>query len=123
MSICIGNLSNEVTEAGLNSLLAEYGSVKRILISLERQTVRERGLAVVEMATADQEEALIENLDGTKWYGCYLTINHSKPPLPIQADFKRKHACPCCSSTLLRHIRLGSIHWRCSYCHQEMPIL
>ncbi|HBB36266.1 MAG TPA: hypothetical protein DDZ80_13405 [Cyanobacteria bacterium UBA8803] len=33
-----------------------------------------------------------------------------------------KHTCPCCSETLLRHIRFGGIYWRCSYCHQEMPI-
>ena len=33
-----------------------------------------------------------------------------------------KHTCPCCSDTLLSHIRFGEIYWRCSYCHQEMPI-
>lgn len=32
-----------------------------------------------------------------------------------------KHACPCCSYTLLRHVGLAGIYWRCSYCHQEMP--
>lgn len=35
----------------------------------------------------------------------------------------RKHTCPCCSCTLLRHIRLSGIYWRCSYCYQEMPVL
>lgn len=30
-------------------------------------------------------------------------------------------ACPCCSNTLLRHIRSGEIYWFCSHCHQEMP--
>lgn len=31
--------------------------------------------------------------------------------------------CPCCSNTLLRHIRSNEIYWFCSHCHQEMPNL
>ncbi len=123
MSICVDNLSNEVTEARLNSLLAEYGSLKRIHLSPVRQTDRVRGLAVVEMGTAAQEEAAIENLDGRRWYGRSLTLNQSKPPLPIQVAFKSKHTCPCCSYSLLRHISSGRIHWRCSHCSQEMPVI
>jgi ribosomal protein L37AE/L43A len=34
-----------------------------------------------------------------------------------------KHTCPCCSYTLLRHLSLGSLYWRCSHCYQEMPAL
>jgi ribosomal protein L37AE/L43A len=33
------------------------------------------------------------------------------------------HQCPCCSNTLLRHIRQGSIYWFCSDCRMEMPDL
>jgi len=33
------------------------------------------------------------------------------------------HTCPCCSYTLLRHVRLGELYWRCSHCHAEMPVL
>ncbi|WP_071809983.1 hypothetical protein [Lyngbya aestuarii] len=29
--------------------------------------------------------------------------------------------CPCCSSTLLRHIRHSQIYWYCPHCKQEMP--
>ncbi|CAD0222320.1 MULTISPECIES: hypothetical protein [Planktothrix] len=31
--------------------------------------------------------------------------------------------CPCCSSTLLRHIRHTGVYWYCSRCHEEMPDL
>lgn len=31
--------------------------------------------------------------------------------------------CPCCSSTLLRHIRSSQIYWYCPHCKQEMPNL
>ncbi|CAD5972870.1 hypothetical protein PCC9214_03940 [Planktothrix tepida] len=29
--------------------------------------------------------------------------------------------CPCCSNTLLRHIRAREIHWFCRHCYLEMP--
>ncbi len=31
------------------------------------------------------------------------------------------HTCPCCSDTLLRHIRTGEVYWFCRHCYQEMP--
>jgi hypothetical protein len=31
--------------------------------------------------------------------------------------------CPCCSSTLLRHVRHSQIYWYCPHCKQEMPNL
>ncbi|OKH32755.1 hypothetical protein NIES2119_25355 [[Phormidium ambiguum] IAM M-71] len=30
-------------------------------------------------------------------------------------------SCPCCSHTLLRHIRHNQIFWYCRHCWQEMP--
>ena len=40
MSIFVGNLSYEVTEADLNSVFAEYGSVKRVHVPTDRETGR-----------------------------------------------------------------------------------
>lgn len=31
--------------------------------------------------------------------------------------------CPCCSSTLLRHVRHTGVYWYCSHCYEEMPDL
>jgi ribosomal protein L37AE/L43A len=45
------------------------------------------------------------------------TAMHTRQPM------MSKHACPCCSYTLLRHLRLGGLYWRCSHCYQEMPVL
>lgn len=33
------------------------------------------------------------------------------------------HTCPCCSNSLLRHVRHNSLYWYCSHCRQEMPDL
>lgn len=33
-----------------------------------------------------------------------------------------RQTCPCCSNTLVRHMRLGGQYLRCSDCYQEMPV-
>jgi ribosomal protein L37AE/L43A len=50
----------------------------------------------------------------------------SRPQLGISTTMSQsmmsKHLCPHCSDVLLRHVRLGELYWRCSYCYQEMPV-
>jgi len=79
MSIYVGNLSYEVTQDALNSVFAEYGSVKRIQIPTDRETGRLRGFAFVEMGTDAEETAAIEALDGAEWMGRDLKVNKAKP--------------------------------------------
>lgn len=31
--------------------------------------------------------------------------------------------CPCCGSSLLRHVRHGQLYWFCKTCWQEVPLL
>jgi ribosomal protein L37AE/L43A len=40
----------------------------------------------------------------------------------ISQSMKAKHTCLCCSSRLLRHVSSEGVYWRCSSCHQEMPV-
>ncbi|HAZ46564.1 MAG TPA: RNA-binding protein [Cyanobacteria bacterium UBA11369] len=79
MSIYIGNLSYEVTEADLTSVFAEYGSVKRVQLPTDRETGRKRGFGFVEMGTDAEETAAIEALDGAEWMGRDLKVNKAKP--------------------------------------------
>jgi RNA recognition motif-containing protein len=79
MSIYVGNLSFEVTESDLTSVFAEYGSVKKVHIPTDRETGRVRGFAFVEMATATEETAAIEALDGAEWMDRELKVNQAKP--------------------------------------------
>jgi RNA recognition motif-containing protein len=79
MSIFVGNLPYEVTEEELGSVFAEYGSVKRISIPTDRETGRGRGFAFVDMASAAEESAAIEALDGAEWYNRELKVNQAKP--------------------------------------------
>jgi RNA recognition motif-containing protein len=79
MSIYVGNLSYEVTEADINSVFAEYGSVRRVHVPTDRETGRLRGFAFVEMDSLAQEESAITALDGAEWMGRSLKVNQAKP--------------------------------------------
>ncbi|MFN6561893.1 MAG: RNA recognition motif domain-containing protein [Nostoc sp. ChiSLP01] len=79
MSVYVGNLSYEVTEDSLNAVFAEYGSVKRVQLPIDRETGRVRGFGFVEMGTDAEENAAIEALDGAEWMGRGLKVNKAKP--------------------------------------------
>lgn len=79
MSIYVGNLSYDVTEEDVNSIFAEYGTVKRVQLPTDRETGRLRGFGFVEMGEDAEETAAIEALDGAEWMGRDLKINKAKP--------------------------------------------
>ena len=78
MSIYVGNLSYDATEADLTSVFAEYGSVRRVHLPTDRDTGRVRGFAFVEMDSLTQEEAAISALDGAEWMGRSLKVNKAR---------------------------------------------
>ncbi|NJK76714.1 MAG: RNA-binding protein [Oscillatoriales cyanobacterium RU_3_3] len=79
MSIYVGNLSYEVTEAEMTAVFAEYGSVKRVQLPTDRETGRMRGFGFVEMGTEAEEQSAIDALDGAEWMGRDLKVNKAKP--------------------------------------------
>lgn len=79
MSIYVGNLSYQVTEADLTSAFAEYGTVTRVQLPTDRETGRMRGFGFVEMKADAEEDAAIEALDGAEWMGRNLKVNKAKP--------------------------------------------
>ncbi len=79
MSIYVGNLSYEVTQADLKEVFADYGSVTRVHVPTDRETGRPRGFAFVEMDTEAEESKAIETLDGAEWMGRSLKVNQARP--------------------------------------------
>ncbi|MDX2242260.1 MAG: RNA-binding protein [Leptolyngbyaceae cyanobacterium bins.302] len=79
MSIYVGNLSYEVTEADMTAAFEQYGSVKRVQLPTDRETGRMRGFGFVEMGTDAEEAAAIDALDGAEWMGRDLKVNKAKP--------------------------------------------
>lgn len=79
MSIYVGNLAYEVTSEDLNEVFAEYGTVSRVQVPMDRETGRMRGFAFVEMSSEAEEAAAIAALDGAEWMGRDLKVNKAKP--------------------------------------------
>lgn len=79
MSVYVGNLSYKVTEDDLSSVFADYGTVKRVQIPIDRETGRPRGFGFVEMSSDAEEDPAIEALDGAEWMGRSLRVNKAKP--------------------------------------------
>ena len=79
MSIYIGNLSYEATEADLNTVFSEYGTVRRVQLPTDRETGRVRGFGFVEMSTESEEQSAIDALDGASWMGRDIKVNKARP--------------------------------------------
>ena len=79
MSIYVGNLSYQVGEEDLKQVFAEYGTVKKAQLPIDRETGRVRGFGFVEMSSDAEEEAAIKALDGAEWMGRNLKVNKAKP--------------------------------------------
>ena len=79
MSIYVGNLDYEIDQADLTEVFAEYGTVKRVHLPIDRETGRKRGFAFVEMDTEAEEAEAIAKLDGAEWMGRELKVNKARP--------------------------------------------
>jgi RNA recognition motif-containing protein len=79
MTIYIGNLSYQASEDDLRQVFAEYGTIKRITLPMDRETGRMRGFAFVELEEDPKEDAAISELDGAEWMGRQLRVNKAKP--------------------------------------------
>lgn len=79
MTIYVGNLAFQATEADLIDVFAEYGEVTRVSLPVDRETGRKRGFAFVEMAEEAKEDLAISELDGAEWLGRELRVNKAKP--------------------------------------------
>lgn len=79
MSIYVGNLSYDATQDDVRQVFAEYGTVKRVTLPMDRETGRPRGFAFVDMSSDAEEETAIGDLDGAEWMGRTLKVNKAKP--------------------------------------------
>jgi len=79
VTIYIGNLSFQATEDDLREVFAEYGTVSRVALPIDRESGKKRGFAFVEMETEEAEDAAIADLNGAQWLGRELKVNKAKP--------------------------------------------
>ncbi len=80
--IYVGGLPYSATEAEMEALFAEHGTVESARVITDKFTGQSRGFGFVEMATSEEAEAAIAALNSTEMGGRTLTVNEAKPMAP-----------------------------------------
>ncbi|HET9956199.1 MAG TPA: RNA-binding protein [Polyangiaceae bacterium] len=83
----VGNLSFHTTEDTLQRAFAQCGDVVEAKLVLDRETGRSRGFAFVVMATAEDAQRAISQMDGTDLDGRALRVNEAEARKPRGGGF------------------------------------
>ena len=75
----VGNLSYQATEEDLRELFQQAGTVQSVRIITDQFTGRPRGFGFVEMATKEEAEQAIEQLNGRLFRDRNLVVNEARP--------------------------------------------
>lgn len=78
-NLYVGNLSFDSTNADIEELFSQAGSVTSVNIIMDRETGRSRGFGFVEMGSHDAAQAAIEQFNGYELQGRALKVNEAKP--------------------------------------------
>ena len=79
MKLYVGNLSYQASEGEIRELFAQAGSVESVKIIMDTYTGRSRGFGFVEMATREDGQKAIEQLNGTPLKGRPILVNEARP--------------------------------------------
>jgi len=75
----VGNLPYETMEQDLETLFGQAGLVETVSVMRDRVTGRARGFAFVEMASDEDAQKAITQLNGHQLGGRALTVNEARP--------------------------------------------
>jgi RNA recognition motif-containing protein len=79
MNIYVGNLPYSTTDADLEAMFQQFGSVQSAKVIFDRETQRSKGFGFVEMASSDDGNKAIEALNGNEVGGRQLRVNEARP--------------------------------------------
>jgi RNA recognition motif-containing protein len=79
MKIYVGNLPYSVRDAELEEMFSSYGEVISANVIIERDTNRSKGFGFVEMASTEDAQSAISELNGKEVQGRGLKVNEAKP--------------------------------------------
>ncbi len=79
MKLYVGNLAFATSSQELQELFAQAGTVQSASVIEDRDTGRSRGFGFVEMASKEEGEAAIAQLNGKEINGRALNVNEAKP--------------------------------------------
>ena len=75
----VGNLTFKTTSQELQQLFAQAGTVESASVVEDRDTGRSRGFGFVEMSTAEEATAAIQQFNGKDLGGRALKVNEAQP--------------------------------------------
>ena len=75
----VGNLSFGVTSEDLQEHFSQAGTVESAKVVEDRDTGRSRGFGFVEMSSADEAQAAIEQFNNQDFDGRNLVVNEARP--------------------------------------------
>lgn len=76
-NLYVGNLPFTTTQADLEQLFGQYGTVTKVQVISDRETGRSRGFGFVEMSGGAEEA--VAALNNAEYQGRRLTVNEAKP--------------------------------------------
>ena len=79
IKLYVGNLSFNTSNQDLTELFGQVGTVESANIIEDRETGRSRGFGFVEMASREDGENAIAQLNGKELDGRELKVNEAKP--------------------------------------------
>lgn len=78
-SLFVGNLPFQTSEPELEELFGQIGTVDTVTVMRDRMTGRPRGFAFVSMASDEEADKAIKQLDGTALGGRTIAVNEARP--------------------------------------------
>lgn len=75
----VGGLPYSTTEAQLESIFSEYGTVESARVITDRMTGRSRGFGFVEMSNQSEAEEAARQVNGSQLEGRTLKVDEAKP--------------------------------------------
>lgn len=79
MNLYVGNLSYDATEEDLRELFGRFGTVDKASLMRDKISGQSRGFAFVEMASKEEAEKAIGELNGKDLKGRAITVNEARP--------------------------------------------
>ncbi len=79
MNIYVGNLSNQTTEDDLRQAFEAFGQVESVNIIKDRFSGESRGFGFVEIASKEEAQKAIEEMNGKDLMGRAVNVNEARP--------------------------------------------
>jgi len=75
----VGNLAYSVSNSDLEQLFSQAGQVQSVAVITDKFSGQSKGFGFVEMATAEEASAAIQQFNDTEFKGRNIKVNEAKP--------------------------------------------